>query len=67
MTVHRSEGIAADGVAKVALVDADGQVVAETPVVDNLYDFGSVPPGNAVRVVAYDATGEVVFFQPPRP
>jgi hypothetical protein len=67
MTVHRSEGFAADGVAKVALVDADGQVVAETLVVDNIYSFGPAPPGNAARVIAYDAAGEVVFSQPPRP
>lgn len=68
LTVHASEGIAADGVAKVALLDADGQVVAETPVVDNIYRFERVPAGNALRVVAYTATGEIVFTQPkPRP
>lgn len=64
MTVHWSQGIAADGVAKIALVDADGQVVAETPVLDNIYRFGPVPAGNATKVVAYSATGEVLFSMP---
>lgn len=64
MTVHTSQGIAADGVAKVALLDADGQVVAETSVLDNIYSFDRVPTGNAAKLVAYSATGEVVFSQP---
>jgi hypothetical protein len=64
MTVHASHGIAADGVAKVALVDADGQVVAETAVRDNIYSFDRVPAGNVTKVVAYGTTGEVVFSQP---
>jgi hypothetical protein len=64
LTVHASEGIAADGVATVALVDTDGQVVAETPVLDNIYRFERVPTGTALRVVAYSTTGEVVFSQP---
>ena len=64
MTVHTTQGIAADGVAKVALVDADGQIVVETPVIDNIYRFDRVPAGNATKVVAYSATGEVVFSMP---
>jgi hypothetical protein len=64
MTVHASEGIAADGVAKVAFLDADGQVVAETPVIDNIYRFDPAPAGSALKLVAYDATGEVVFSTP---
>lgn len=63
-TVRTSEGIAADGVAKVAFVDPDGQVVAETPVLDNVYTFDPAPGGNALKLVAYSATGEVVFSQP---
>jgi hypothetical protein len=65
LTVHASHGIAADGVAKVALLDADGQIVAETSVRDNIYSFDPAPAGNATKVVAYSATGEVVFSQPP--
>jgi hypothetical protein len=64
MTVHTSQGIAADGVAKIALVDADGHVVAETSVLENIYRFERVPAGNATKVVAYSATGEVVFSMP---
>lgn len=64
LTIYRSEGIAADGVAKVAFVDADGQVVAETPVVENIFSFERAPAGTGLRLVAYDATGEVVFSMP---
>jgi hypothetical protein len=64
MTVHASEGIAADGVAKIAFLDAGGQVVADTPVIDNIYRFDPAPAGTALKLVAYDATGEVVFSQP---
>lgn len=64
MTVHASQGIAADGVAKIALVDPNGHVVAETPVLDNIYRFERVPAGNVTRVLAYSATGEVVFSTP---
>jgi hypothetical protein len=64
MTVHTSQGIAADGVAKVVLVDAGGHAVAETAVLDNIYRFDPVPAGNATRVVAYSATGEVLFSVP---
>lgn len=64
MTVYTSQGIAADGVAKIALVDANGHVVAETSVLNNIYRFERVPAGNATKVVAYNATGEVVFPTP---
>jgi hypothetical protein len=64
MTVHASQGIAADGVAKVAFVDPDGQVIAEAPVLGNVYRFDRAPAGNATKLVAYSATGEVVFSQP---
>lgn len=64
LTVHASQGVAADGVAKVALLDAGGHVVAVTSVADNVYRFDPVPAGNATKVVAYDTRGEVVFSQP---
>jgi hypothetical protein len=64
MTVHKSEGIAADGVAKVAFVDADGRVVAETSVLANVYSFDPAPAGNALSLVGYSATGEVVYSTP---
>jgi hypothetical protein len=61
LTVWRSEGIAADGVAKVAWLDADGRAVAETAVTENVYQFDPVPPGEAQSLVAYSASGEIVF------
>lgn len=61
LAVYRSEGIAADGVAKVAWLDADGRAVAETAVADNIYQFDPVPPGEALSFVAYSASGEIVF------
>lgn len=64
MTVHVSEGIAADGVVKVAFLDAGGQVVADTPVIDNVYRFDPAPAGTALKLVAYNATGNVVFSRP---
>jgi hypothetical protein len=60
LTVYRSEGIAADGVAKVAWLDADGRAVAETAVADNIYQFDPVPPGESQSLVAYTASGEIV-------
>jgi hypothetical protein len=61
LTVWRGEGIAADGVAKVAWLDADGRAVAETEVSENVYRFDPAPPGEAQSLVAYSASGEIVF------
>lgn len=66
LTVYRSEGIAADGVAKVAFVDGAGDVVAETPVVDNTYIFDVPPSGENLRIAAFSTTGERIFEQPKR-
>ncbi len=58
--VHEFAGVAADGVAHVDLVAADGTTLASAPVVDNVY--AADPPSGAVAaVVAYDAAGEAVF------
>jgi hypothetical protein len=64
-TLWRSEGLAADGVAKIAYVDDSGQIAAETPVVNNTYRFDTVPR-TAKRLVAYDARGAELFSQPNR-
>jgi hypothetical protein len=66
LTVYRSTGFAADGVAKVAFVDGAGEVVAETPVVDNTYIFDLSPSGENLRIAAFSTTGERVFEQPKR-
>jgi hypothetical protein len=64
MFVRASEGIAADGVTKVGFVDTGGQVIAHTSVSANAYRFESAPAGTALKLVAYDATGEIVFATP---
>jgi hypothetical protein len=66
LIVSRSAGVAADGVAKVALVDEAGDVVAETAVVDNTYIFDPSPPGENLRIAAFSETGERIFEQPKR-
>jgi hypothetical protein len=58
-----AEGIAADGVATVALTDADGRVLARTPVTGNVYSVAA-PPGAAVRLVALDGRGRMLFAVP---
>jgi hypothetical protein len=61
--MHRLAGVAADGVARVALVAADGSEIASAPVVDNLYVDNDVPDIPAVAIVAYDAGGNAVYRQ----
>ncbi len=58
------EGVAADGVARVAFLDADGNVIDSTPVVDNLFASGTrLPQGEAVYVETFDAQGNVTSKQ----
>lgn len=59
--LHRLAGFAADGVARVATVAADGSEIASAPVVDNLYLATSTPDIPAVAVVAYDSSGTEVY------
>ena len=56
----RIAGFAADGVKRVALVDAAGARIASAPVVDNVYAARNTVPG-AVGVEAIDARGNVVY------
>jgi hypothetical protein len=58
--IYRSEGIAADGVAKVAITDPTGKVIAETPVLDNIYSFGSPPAGKVGALLAFGRTGKLI-------
>lgn len=58
------EGVAADGVAKVAFVDANGTVLDSTPVVGNLFESDvTVPQGAAAYLETFDAQGNVVSKQ----
>lgn len=59
-TLWRSEGVAADGVSKLAFVSAEGQVLTEAPVVNNTYHFETTPT-SARSLKGYDAKGSVVF------
>ena len=65
-TVYSSAGFGADGVARVAFVDEAGDVVAETPVVDNTYSFDPAPSGENLRIAAFSISGERIFEQPKR-
>ena len=56
----RIVGFAADGVSRVALVDAAGTQIASAPVIDNVYAASNTEPG-AVGVEAVDARGNVVY------
>jgi hypothetical protein len=58
------QGIAADGVARVALVDADGNVLDSTPVTDNLFASSTrVGMGAASYLETFDANGAVLSKQ----
>jgi hypothetical protein len=60
----RLQGIAADGVATVQFVDADGNVLDSTSVTDNLFASGTrLALGVAVYVEALDANGNVLTKQ----
>jgi hypothetical protein len=58
------QGIAADGVATVRFVDADGNVLDSTPVTDNLFASSTrIGLGVAAYVEALDASGNVLARQ----
>ncbi|MGH2935395.1 MAG: hypothetical protein ACRDL2_12910 [Gaiellaceae bacterium] len=58
------EGVAADGVATVQALDADGNVLASTPVVNNLFVSGAnLADGAAAYVQTLDANGTVLSKQ----
>lgn len=58
------QGIAADGVATVELVDAQGAVLDSTPVTNNLFASSTrIGMGVASAVVALDADGRVLATQ----
>jgi hypothetical protein len=54
-------GIAADGVATVAYLDASGNTIASAPVTDNLYaSSATIPEGGVASIEALDAQGRVI-------
>jgi len=64
-TLWRLEGFAADGVANVGLVTADGTLTALTPVIDNVYIAeGSALPDEPVKeIVALDSNGTRLYSE----
>jgi hypothetical protein len=62
------DGVAADGVVTVEALDADGNVLASTPVVNNLFVSGDqLPAGSVAYVETLDANGNVLSKQPTPP
>jgi hypothetical protein len=54
------QGVAADGVAKVAFLDASGNVIDSTPVTNNLFASDvQLPQGEAAFIETFDAQGNV--------
>jgi hypothetical protein len=62
--VDALQGVAADGVATVELVDAAGAVVASAPVTDNLFESNEPPSGTPTSIITLDANGNVTSKLP---
>jgi hypothetical protein len=58
-------GVAADGVATIAVRDAAGMTIASVPVTNNTYWLDRPPPGSAT-LAALDASGNVLATIPDR-
>jgi hypothetical protein len=57
---RRLQGVAADGVAKVEALDANGDVIDSTPVANNLFvSDKQLPDGAATAIVTLDEQGNV--------
>jgi hypothetical protein len=59
--LFRVDGFAADGVARVAVENRDGEIVGEARVVDNVFAIVPSHGGGIGTLTAYDAAGRVVF------
>jgi hypothetical protein len=59
-------GLAADGVAKVGVIDEQDRLVPMADVDGNAF-YGDAPDGRVKSVVALDEAGEVIWKSPPRP
>ena len=60
--ISRLAGVAADGVAQIQVLGLDCDVIAEAPVVDNVYASTDVPAKPAVGIAGVDANGKRVFL-----
>jgi hypothetical protein len=67
--VQRLQGVAADGVATVELLDATGNVIAAAAVTNNLFESDLPPTRTPAFIATLDANGNVTSqhpFPPPR-
>jgi hypothetical protein len=60
MAYHSFQGFAADGVKRIAIIDAQDRVVPVADVVDNVF-YAAKPPDRAKAVAALDGAGEVIW------
>lgn len=61
------QGIATDGVATVEALDASGNVLDSTPVVNNLFASTTPIDGGVAAIVVLDANGDILAEQPTPP
>ena len=61
MHVIQLRGIAADGVAAVAVLGSDRHVYGKTTVSENVFVSGELPAAADGPLVAYDATGKAIW------
>lgn len=57
------QGIAANGVAEVGVLDAAGDVVLRVPVRDNAFSADQLPAGELTGLVAFDEAGARVYAE----
>lgn len=62
--LYRLEGIAADQVASVAVLDASGNVLTSTPVTNNVYHLDSMPTESVSGLEALNGGGHTVQVIP---
>jgi hypothetical protein len=61
--VTRLVGVAADGVARVQVLGVHCGVIAEAPVVNNVYVDADIPDDDAIGIQALGETGEPVYLK----
>jgi hypothetical protein len=62
--VQGLQGVAADGVATVEVLDASGNVIASAPVTNNLFESNVAPSGQPAFIVTLDANGNATSKHP---
>jgi hypothetical protein len=62
--IRRLQGVAADGVATVELLDAGGNVVASTPVSNNLFESDVPVAAQPAFIVTLDRNGDLTSKRP---